>query len=133
MGPVVLPRARPCPGPRLPGSSEKCPSSPANCKLLSLKVQHLSHSPLRMLQFPPSSLFASISNISIMNTDYLINCVPATACAKSLQSCLTLCNPMDCSPPGSSVHGIFQARIMEWGATFSSRGSSQSRDPTHVS
>ena len=30
------------------------------------------------------------------------------------QLCLTLCNPMDCSPPGSSVHGIFQARILEW-------------------
>ena len=35
-------------------------------------------------------------------------------CAKSLQSCLTLCDPMDCSPPGSSVHGILQARIVEW-------------------
>ena len=34
-------------------------------------------------------------------------------CAKSLQSCLTLCNAMDCSPPGSSVHGILQARILE--------------------
>ena len=34
--------------------------------------------------------------------------------AKSLQSCLTLCNPMDCSLPGSSVHGILQARILEW-------------------
>ena len=33
---------------------------------------------------------------------------------KSLQSCLTLCNPMDCSPPGSSVHGILQARTLEW-------------------
>ena len=32
------------------------------------------------------------------------------------QSCLTLSNPMDCSPPGSSVHGIFQARVLEWGA-----------------
>ena len=32
------------------------------------------------------------------------------------QSCLTLCDPMDCSPPGSSVHGIFQARVLEWGA-----------------
>ena len=32
------------------------------------------------------------------------------------QLCLTLCNPMDCSPPGSSVHGIFQARVLEWGA-----------------
>ena len=33
---------------------------------------------------------------------------------KVAQSCLTLCNPMDCSPPGSSVHGIIQARILEW-------------------
>ena len=32
------------------------------------------------------------------------------------QSCLTLCDPMDCSLPGSSVHGIFQARVLEWGA-----------------
>ena len=38
--------------------------------------------------------------------------VPAVA-AKSLQSCLTLCDPMDCSPPGSSVQGILQARILE--------------------
>ena len=35
-------------------------------------------------------------------------------CAKSLQSCLTLYNPMDCSPPGSSVGGIFQAKTLEW-------------------
>ena len=41
--------------------------------------------------------------------------------AKSLQSCLTLCNPMDCSPPCSFVHGILQARILEWIATSSSR------------
>ena len=40
------------------------------------------------------------------------------------QSHLTLCNPLDCSPPGSSVHGIFQARILEWVAISSSRGSS---------
>ena len=44
--------------------------------------------------------------------------------AKSLQSCPTLCDPMDCSPPGSSVHGILQARILEWVAMPSSRGSS---------
>ena len=42
--------------------------------------------------------------------------------AKSLQSCPTLCNPMDCSPPGSSVHGILQARILERVAMPSSRG-----------
>ena len=47
---------------------------------------------------------------------------PAAAAAKSLQSCLTLRDPMDCSPPGSSVHGIFQARVLEWGAiAFSER------------
>ena len=46
------------------------------------------------------------------------------------QSCLTLCNPMDCSPPGTSVHGVLQARILEWVAVPFSRWSSQSRDQT---
>ena len=53
--------------------------------------------------------------------------------AKLLQSCPTLCNPMDCGLPGSSVRGILQARIIEWAAMPSSRGSSQPRDWTHVS
>ena len=53
--------------------------------------------------------------------------------AKSLQSCPTPCNPMDCSPPGSSVHGILQARILEWVAILSSRGYSRPRDQTQVS
>ena len=44
--------------------------------------------------------------------------------AKWLQSWLTLCNPLDYSPPGASVHGISQARILEWVAISSSRGSS---------
>ena len=44
------------------------------------------------------------------------------------QSCPTLCDPMDYSPPGSSVHGILQARIMQWVAIFFSRGSSRPRD-----
>ena len=48
------------------------------------------------------------------------------------QSCLTLCNPTDCSPPGSSVHGISQARILEWVAMPSSKGSSWPRDQTRV-
>ena len=52
------------------------------------------------------------------------------AWAKSPQSCLTLCDPLDCSPPRSSVHGILQARILEWVATPFSRGSSQPRDQT---
>ena len=53
--------------------------------------------------------------------------------AKSLPSCPTLCDLMDCNLPSSSVHGILQARILEWVATPSSRGSSQPRDGTHVS
>ena len=53
--------------------------------------------------------------------------------AQSLQSCLILWDPMNCSPPGSSVHGILQARILEWVAIRSSRGSSWPRDWTHIS
>ena len=48
------------------------------------------------------------------------------------KSCPTLCDPMNWSPPGSSVHGIFQARILEWVAVSLSRGSSQPRDQTHI-
>ena len=54
-------------------------------------------------------------------------------CAKLLQSCLTLCDPVECSPPGSSVHGIVQARILEWVAMPSSWGSSWPRDRTCIS
>ena len=53
--------------------------------------------------------------------------------AQSLQSCLTLCDPMDCSPPGFSVRGIPQARILEWVAIPSSRGYYRPRDRTQVS
>ena len=52
---------------------------------------------------------------------------------KSLSHVMTLCDPMDCSLPGSSVHGIFQARVLEWVATSFSRGSSRPRDRTWVS
>ena len=51
----------------------------------------------------------------------------------ALHSCLTLCDPMDCSPPGSSVHGSPQAGILEWVAISSSRGSSWCRGQTQVS
>ena len=52
---------------------------------------------------------------------------------KCAQSCPTLCNPMDCSLPVSSVRGIFQAIVLEWIAISFSRGSSRSRDRTQVS
>ena len=50
-----------------------------------------------------------------------------------LHLCLALCDPVDCSPPGSSVHGILQARLLEWVAKPFSRGSSRPRDRTHIS
>ena len=54
-------------------------------------------------------------------------------CCSVTQLCSTLCDPMNCSPPGSSVHGILRARILEWVAMPSSRASSRPRDQTHVS
>ena len=59
---------------------------------------------------------------------YKIRC-----CCLVAKSHPTLCDPMDCSLPGSSVRGIFQARILESGAIFFSRGSSQPRDRTWIS
>ena len=56
------------------------------------------------------------------------NVLPPPCVCSVTQSCPTLCNPTDCSPPGSSVHGIVQARILEWGAISFSRGSSRRRD-----
>ena len=53
-------------------------------------------------------------------------------CAKLPQLCLTLLDPMDCSPSGFSVHGALQARLLEWIAVPSSRGSSQPRDQTYI-
>ena len=56
-------------------------------------------------------------------------CVCVYVCvSECAQSCLSLCSPVDCSQPGSSVHGIFQVRILEWGAIPFSKGSSKPRD-----
>ena len=65
----------------------------------------------------------------------MITALPKTLCvrAKLLQLCPTLCNCVDYSTPGYSVHRILQARIMEWDAMSSSRGSSRPRDQTHIS
>ena len=55
---------------------------------------------------------------------FLLQCMKAKSESEAAQLCLTLSNPMDCSLPGSSIHGIFQARVLEWGAiAFSSSGS----------
>src|SRR5574340_1006178 len=59
---------------------------------------------------------------------FLLQCMKVKSEREVAQSCLTLRNPMDCSLPGSSIHGIFQARVLEWGAIFFSRGPFQPRD-----
>ena len=69
---------------------------------------------------------------SAMRSTFLILALPKNVCLVA-QSCLTLCNPTDCSPPGASVHGVLQARILERIAIAFSRVSSQPRDRTWVS
>ena len=60
-------------------------------------------------------------------------CLFYSGCCFVAQSCLTICNPMHSSPPGSSAHGISQARILKWVAISFSRGSSQPRNQTRIS
>ena len=68
-----------------------------------------------------------IEMVGVWALDWLVcYCV----CVLVAQSCLTLCDPMGYSPPGSSVHGILQARMLEWVAIPFSRESSQPRDRT---
>ena len=79
---------------------------------------------------PDSLIYISSISISIsISIIYLYLCMHA----KSLQTCQTLCNPIDHNPTGSSVHGILQAKVLEWVAMPFSRGSSWLRDRTRVS
>ena len=68
-----------------------------------------------------------------VNCSSLLQCMKVKSKSEVAQVCPTLRGPMDCSPAGSSVHGILQARILEWVTMPSSRGSSQPRDQTQVS
>ena len=74
-------------------------------------------------------------NHSCLSTQqvYVAGCVGVCVCTRAhTQLCPTPCNLMDWSPPGASVHGNFQARILEWVAISSSKGSSWPRDQTHI-
>ena len=77
---------------------------------------------------PPPEMFIKISGLYLKFV-----CVCVCVCAKSLRSCPTLCNPVDCSPPSSSVHGVLQARTMEWVVISYSRVSSWPRDQDCIS
>ena len=72
-------------------------------------------------QDPRICRFSRVSEAGILQLSARVH-------AKSLQLCLSLCDPVACSPPGSSMHRILQAIILEWAALPSSRGSSQPRD-----
>ena len=74
----------------------------------------------------------SISHIWC-DTERGLLCFILFSCCLLAKSCPTVCDPVDCSPPGSSVHGILQARILEWIAMSFSRGFSWPRDQTHIS
>ena len=89
----------------------------------------------------PQTMFHLSSLTRIADPHHLLKCIywdkPQASQSQHevllAQSCLTLCDPMDCSPPGSCVHGIFQARMLDWVAISFSRGSSQLKDWTWVS
>ena len=65
-------------------------------------------------QAPPSLGFSRQEHG--VGCHFLLQCMKVKSESEVTQSCLTLCDPMDCSPPGSSIHGICQARVLEWGA-----------------
>ena len=96
---------------------------PAHGPALSAPGQYIQALGQGCSQVPPYLLISKIV-FSLINGP----CMCSVA-----QSCPTLCNPMDCSRPGSSVHGILQTRILEWVAISSSRGSSRPRYQTHIS
>ena len=83
----------------------------------------LAHLFVRFISF--SNFYTTVNDI--LNFNFILF-LGSMRCAKLLQQCPTLCNPMDCSLPGSSVHKILQARVLEWIAVPSSRESSRPRD-----
>ena len=103
-------------------------------------VRVVSSAYLRLLIFLPAILIPACASSSpaflmmysayILGLLYLVCTMGRCVHTQSLQSCPALCDPMDCSPPGSSVYGILQSRILEWVAFSNSRGSSQPRDQT---
>ena len=118
----------------------KCKSSelrhwPGGLGILGLLLGFLHNSVLILTILPllcSLGCVPSTSSFAIPAIYCYITSQDMCVCVKSLQSCWIPCNPTDCSPPGSSVHGIVQARILEWVAMPSSRGSSQPRHWTLI-
>ena len=121
------------------------PFSPFFLKFYRLIFKCL-HPPLQPSSWgsAPALLLCTCYHLSPQNSDLIrsLSCSKTPVASKLLlnsclcsvaQSYLTLCNPKDCSPPGSSVHGIFLARILDWVSISFSRGFSSPRDQTWVS
>ena len=108
-------------------------------KLIMPQIQFMNNRMNAFLSHVSSLHLVSVpilmKNIPIISFEDIICFEPLKVKTESevTQSCLTLCGPMDRSPPGSSVHGVFQARILEWVAISFSSGSSWSRNQTQVS
>ena len=104
------------------------PSSSSLCVLWSCPASFLSFFSLCFFPYPTSNRPPSLPSPhpALSLTDLMFPC----CCYVVTLSFLTLCNPVDCSPPGSSAYGILQARILEWIAISFSRGSSRTRGRT---
>ena len=103
-------------------------------KIKGCQEQNIYYSHIKKMWCGNRIYFQCISRTSLpVNKRFLWNESAMLTCCSIQKSCPTFCNPMDCSPPGSSVQGIFQARVLEWVAISSSKWSSWPRDPTHVS
>ena len=94
--------------------------SPIPPNLLLLLLSHFSH--VRLCVTPQTAAHQALrpwdspgKNTGV-GCHFLLQCIKVKSESEVTQSCLTLSNPMDCSLPGSSVHGISQARVLEWGA-----------------
>ena len=134
-----LPASGSCPVSKLFTSGGQSVGIPASASVLPMNIQSwfpLGWTSLISLQSKLLSEVFSSTTIwkyhffgtqpSLWSNYYFVLCTV-------IQSCLTLWDPMDCSPQGSSLHGIFQRRILEWVAISSSRGSFWPRDQGHIS
>ena len=86
------------------------------CKKRALLTLTNSVRPHRRQPTRPRCPWDSLGKNTGVGCHFLLQCMKVKSESEVAQSCPTLSNPMDCSPPGSSFHGIFQARVLEWGA-----------------